>query len=327
MKGDIMESEFTLENATADKISQEIRNCISDDANCQNNDKWIPTPNFVMTVSADSDNILVDTCALSEIETLKIIEYAEQVTFIFSTLVEMDKKHKEFKDKKDLTEKELFFSRQIKFYAQEVHLKKEKFLLSSFVGMDGETNPDNILLQYIQILPRKLRPTLLTIDKYLADKAEALCLDYILYIPKLNAPNSIQYVQYSKSEQAAESIESTDQSTSESTQNIKQTDKSKLSDSSSNPMDFVAKGYPFVELLPDGSTTKKFKYGIQVSYSKKGIFLNYRGSSRLFINHGNGKTEEYPYNSSKGIRVFEGDQFRLQIKRKKKIIEEYYEKI
>lgn len=47
--------------------------------------------NIIQTSNANYDNILVDTCALGYKEGIDIIEDAKQVTFIFSTLEEMDR--------------------------------------------------------------------------------------------------------------------------------------------------------------------------------------------------------------------------------------------
>ena len=120
--------------------------------------------------NASYNNILVDTCALTSARGRDIIESAKQVTFIFATLEEMDKKKKN--GTKSLKE-------NIKKYTSKILSSPDKYMLSRFRGYSDDKYVDNILLQYMQILPKQIRPTLLTADENLATKALALELDYI----------------------------------------------------------------------------------------------------------------------------------------------------
>ena len=47
---------------------------------------------FITSKNADYENLLVDTCALAHSETINLIEEAKHVTFIYSTIEELDKK-------------------------------------------------------------------------------------------------------------------------------------------------------------------------------------------------------------------------------------------
>ncbi len=126
--------------------------------------------NLVQSANANYDNILVDTCALTSEQGRNIIDNAKQVTFIFATLEEMDKKKKN--GTKSLTE-------NIKEYTSKILSSPDKYMLSRFSGYSDEQYVDNILLQYMQILPKQIRPTLLTADRNLAAKAVAFELNYI----------------------------------------------------------------------------------------------------------------------------------------------------
>lgn len=132
--------------------------------------------NFVQ--STRYNNILVDTCALTSARGRDIIESAKQVTFIFATLEEMDKKKKN--GTKSLKE-------NIKKYTSKMLSSPNKYMLSRFKGYSDDKYVDNILLQYMQILPKQIRPTLLTADENLATKALALELDYIFVEQNENA--------------------------------------------------------------------------------------------------------------------------------------------
>ena len=134
--------------------------------------------NLVQSDNANYDNILVDTCALTSEQGRNVIDNAKQVTFIFATLEEMDKKKKN--STKSLTE-------NIKEYTSKILTSPDKYMLSRFSGYSGEQYVDNILLQYLQILPKQIRPTLLTADRNLAAKAAAFELNYIFVEQNGNA--------------------------------------------------------------------------------------------------------------------------------------------
>ncbi len=135
---------------------------------------------------ADFDNILVDTCALAYEDCLEVIENAKRVTFIFSTLEEMDKKDQQSLNKILRksgivpTDSQLkFLAYNIRKYTSEILSNSDKFMLSRFSGYPGTSYPDNKLLQYLSILPVQIRPTLLTSDKNLTAKAKSMDLNYI----------------------------------------------------------------------------------------------------------------------------------------------------
>jgi hypothetical protein len=141
--------------------------------------------NIISSENANFDNILVDTCALGYNETVNIIETATQVTFIHSTLREMDDK-KNLNKKAFATSQEKTLAYNIRLYTEKVLENPDKFLLSSFSGYK-EYYVDDILLQYLLILPKQIRPTLLTADKNLAARAKAHSLEFIL---KTNSASS-----------------------------------------------------------------------------------------------------------------------------------------
>ncbi len=134
---------------------------------------------------ANFDNILVDTCALAFSDCLEIIEKAKLVTFIFSTLEEMDKKgqhltkilkHSGISPRQSQLN---FLAYNIREYTRKILSNPDKFMLSNFSGYPDTNYTDNALLQYLSILPYQIRPTLLTADKNLLLKANAMNLDYI----------------------------------------------------------------------------------------------------------------------------------------------------
>lgn len=128
---------------------------------------------IIQSKDADFNNLLIDTSALEHNTAKKFIDKSSKVTFINAIIEEMDKK-KDFKKNPILASK-------IRDYINKI-LKNpdEKYMLSTFSGLQDERYPDNILLQYQLILPSQIRPTILTADKGLAVKALMWHLPYIL---------------------------------------------------------------------------------------------------------------------------------------------------
>ena len=147
---------------------------------------------MLKSVSANPNNILVDTCALASQECLDIIEKADSVTFIYSTLTEMDKKEKEIskliKRKLPNIKSTHMLLHNIRQYIGKILENPDKFMLSHFSGYPNTNYVDDVLLQYLALLPKQIRPTLLTADKKLSCKALAQGFDYIL---KMYDENSV----------------------------------------------------------------------------------------------------------------------------------------
>lgn len=133
--------------------------------------------NFIVTENADYKNLLIDTCAFLHDATCHLIDLADHVTFIDSIWSEMDRKKSNNSNNPKLAANIRDFQRK------SVH-DREKYMLSTFSGMHNEKYPDNTLLQYMMILPRQIRPTLITADYNLSNEAFNWGLESILYIPE-----------------------------------------------------------------------------------------------------------------------------------------------
>ncbi len=168
-----------LQNNSKKKETESSKNIsiqqISEDSN-----KDISTieATIIKSESADYNNLLVDTCALGYKDTINLIEQAEQVTFIKTIIEEMDRKKKH---KKDSNAQQKFLAANIRLYINKILLDTEKFMLAPFSGLNDTKYPDNVLLQYLLILPKQIRPTLITADKNLAVKAKLHELPFILF--------------------------------------------------------------------------------------------------------------------------------------------------
>ena len=135
---------------------------------------------FIFSENADPKKIILDTCALGFMKTMDLLERAEEVTVLLATLREMDTQ----KNKKQVEEEQrAYFVENIRFYSKKF-LLEEKYKLVPFDGIKKDNYHDNIIIQYLWTMHAKDRPTILTVDAILADKAKCYGLEYILYNPE-----------------------------------------------------------------------------------------------------------------------------------------------
>ena len=136
---------------------------------------------YIFSSNANPNNILIDTCALGFQKSIELIERSEHVTLIHSILEEMEKKKKELEEKRDKNEKECFFLGNIIKYKKEVSIKsKYKLILDKHKG--ALTYEDDNILEFLEQLEEDKRPTLLTADEFLADRAKCYGFEYILIV-------------------------------------------------------------------------------------------------------------------------------------------------
>lgn len=145
---------------------------------------------FIFSKDANPKKLILDTCALGYKKTIELIEEAEDVTVLLATIREMDTK----KDIKKATETgKIYLAEKIRFYSKKF-LVEEKYRMVPFDGINKDDYHDDIVIQYLMIMPVKDRPTILTSDANLAVKAKCYGLEYILYNPEtlvLKRPNNV----------------------------------------------------------------------------------------------------------------------------------------
>lgn len=147
---------------------------------------------LIVSPKADFKNIILDTCALQNETTVKIIEDAKKVTVLLAVLNEMDNLKYSLHRKKEenkIQKREEYIFNKINIYARKCLLETNKYRLVPF-DMKEERYTDNKILQYLLLLPLEERPTLLTADYLLSARAKCLGLEYILYIAQ-NKPNDV----------------------------------------------------------------------------------------------------------------------------------------
>lgn len=144
---------------------------------------------YIFSANANPNNILIDTCALGFQKGIELIERSECVIIIHSILEEMEKKMKQLEKKKKKNEKECFFLKNIIKYKKVIPIKtKYKLILDEHEEM--LTYEDNKILEFLAQLAEDKRPTLLTADEFLSDRAKCYGFEYILVVNRSIANNS-----------------------------------------------------------------------------------------------------------------------------------------
>ena len=145
---------------------------------------------FICSKNANKDNLILDTCALQNRDTIKIIDESAKVTVLLSTLNEME----DLKRKKtNLTGRETFLQTMISKFGRKFLKETKKYRLVPF-NEDGYN--DNSILKYLMQQPLTERQTIITADVLFANRAKCLGLEYILY----DTEEGLEYTQTEKEE-------------------------------------------------------------------------------------------------------------------------------
>lgn len=133
---------------------------------------------FIISENADPKNIIVDTCAFSSQKSINIIEKSTNVTVLYQIIKEMEKVALKKHDKENG-----FLLYNIRHYVFKMLLDKPKYHLIKY--KNDNSYVDDILIEYLETLKEKQRPTLLTADKMLSLKAKCLGIEFILVAESL----------------------------------------------------------------------------------------------------------------------------------------------
>lgn len=143
--------------------------------------KLLKEKSYIFSANANPNNILIDTSALGYQKGIEIIERSKCVTVIHSILQEMEKKKNELDRKKCKKKQESFFLENIIKYKKEVSIKS-KYRLILDKHEDRLTYEDDKILEFLEQFAENKRPTLLTADEFLADRAKCYGFEYILIV-------------------------------------------------------------------------------------------------------------------------------------------------
>ena len=134
---------------------------------------------FITSQNVDLNNLIIGTCIFGQSKTIELMENADNVIILLAILNEMDKK-------KDVNQEDSYarkMAERIRWYTNLFLIDKEKYHLIPFAGYEKDMYPDDVIIQYLLMTEVTKRPTILTADTILANKADAFGLEYILYKP------------------------------------------------------------------------------------------------------------------------------------------------
>ena len=169
--------ESVLEDKTFDEQKNILLEILDEEINNYNN-ICLDNDNEECITEEEKEEILANLESLKE--KVNLLENAEEVTVLLATIREMDT-HKDMKQA--IETGNTYFAENMRRYSKKF-LLEDKYRLVPFDGIKKNNYHDDIIIQYLLITPVKDRPTILTADANLADKAKCHGLEYILYNPK-----------------------------------------------------------------------------------------------------------------------------------------------
>lgn len=136
---------------------------------------------YMLSPNANPNCILLDTCSLQFEKGTEIIDKSKRVVIMESILKEWDKVLLKKKRKKIKTENDKNLMKNIKKYKKEI-TTNSKYKIK----VDSESKNiyycDDKILEFLKNLPEDNRPTLLTADINLANRAKGYGFEYILIL-------------------------------------------------------------------------------------------------------------------------------------------------
>lgn len=133
---------------------------------------------YIFSANANPNFILMDTCTLQFKKSIDLLEKSEKVVVLESILEEMEKVLKEKRKKKNKTVNDEFLIKHINEYQKKI--AKETKYNKVLDTEEKYKYVDNRILCFLYNLSEEDRPTLLTADIKLANRANCYGLEYIL---------------------------------------------------------------------------------------------------------------------------------------------------
>lgn len=144
---------------------------------------------YMFSPNANPNYILLDTCSLQFEKGTERIDKSKRVVVMESILNEWDKVLLKKKRKKVKTENDTKLIKNIKKYRKEVATNSKYKIEIDTENMKFNYCDDKIL-NYLKNLPEYNRPTLLTADINLANRAKGYGLEYILILKHDNSKST-----------------------------------------------------------------------------------------------------------------------------------------
>ena len=141
----------------------------------------LKSKSYIFSYNANPNFVLVDTCAFQFEKGLEIIDNAKKVIIINSIMKEMNKVLAKKIRKKQRNEKERKLVENISFYKREI-VAKDKYKLIANKEAINSSYCDDRILEFLDDIFKEEKPTLLTADVELAERAKSYEFEYILIV-------------------------------------------------------------------------------------------------------------------------------------------------
>lgn len=137
---------------------------------------------YIFSENANPNFVLMDTCVLGFQKGRELLDKSKKVVVIDSVLEEMEKLLSKIKKKELRSYTKRWLWIYLKRYKKRMSEQKNKYIKKSDIVGEMYNYTDDRILTYLKRLPEESRPTLLTADINLANRADCFGLEYILVV-------------------------------------------------------------------------------------------------------------------------------------------------
>lgn len=262
----------------------------------------LKSKSYIFSYNANPKFVLVDTCTFQFEKGLEIIDNAKKVIIINSIMKEMNKVLAQKKRKKQINEIERKLIENITFYKREI-VSKEKYKLIANKEEINSTYCDDKILEFLNDIFKEEKPTLLTADVELAERAKSYECEYILIVNN-NTSNKAK-----KKEKTLEHIVSIEEEQTINTEKENLIENEICEEENSDKIESF-------KILPSNKTFQF--YGVTFKVKNGEIFIKkFNPHAKVFISATNKMTEVTERKTKKIVKISDFDNIVVLAKRQK----------
>ena len=268
----------------------------------------LKSKSYIFSYNANPKFVLVDTCAFQFEKGLEIIDNAKKVIIINSIMKEMNKVLAKKIQKKQRNEKEKKLVENISFYKREI-VAKDKYKLIANKEAINSSYCDDRILEFLNDIFKEEKPTLLTADVELAERAKSYEFEYILIVNN-NTSNKAK-----KKEKTLDHIVSIEEEKIVKEEQTINTEKENLIENDICEEEKSDKFESF-KILPNNKTFQF--YGVTFKVKNEEIFIKkFNPHAKVFISATNKMTEVTERKTKKIVKISDFDNIVVLAKRQK----------
>ena len=268
----------------------------------------LKSKSYIFSYNANPKFVLVDSCAFQFEKGLEIIDNAKKVIIINSIMKEMNKVLAKKIQKKQRNEKEKKLVENISFYKREI-VAKDKYKLIANKEAINSSYCDDRILEFLNDIFKEEKPTLLTADVELAERAKSYEFEYILIVNN-NTSNKAK-----KKEKTLDHIVSIEEEKIVKEEQTINTEKENLIENDICEEEKSDKFESF-KILPNNKTFQF--YGVTFKVKNEEIFIKkFNPHAKVFISATNKMTEVTERKTKKIVKISDFDNIVVLAKRQK----------